>query len=25
LDLPPERTAELWDYLVRAAYFMVNS
>ncbi len=25
LDLPQERTAELWDYLVRAAYFMVNS
>ncbi|HEX6076067.1 MAG TPA: globin [Micromonosporaceae bacterium] len=25
LDLPEERSAELWDYLVRAAYFMVNS
>ena len=25
LDLPQERSTELWDYLVRAAYFMVNS
>lgn len=25
LGLPQERAAELWDYLVRAAYFMVNS
>ncbi|TQL37419.1 globin [Salinispora arenicola] len=25
LDLPPELTATLWDYLERAAYFMVNA
>jgi hemoglobin len=25
LDLPREQATELWDYLVRAAYFMVNS
>ncbi|SBT49926.1 hemoglobin [Micromonospora narathiwatensis] len=24
LDLPPEVAAELWNYLERAAYFMVN-
>jgi hemoglobin len=24
LELPPAREAELWDYLVRAAYSMVN-
>jgi hemoglobin len=25
LDLPAERATELWSYLERAAYFMVNS
>jgi hemoglobin len=25
LDLPADRAAELWTYLERAAYFMVNS
>ncbi len=25
LELPPELAAPLWDYLVRAAYFMVNA
>jgi len=24
LDLPPEQDARLWDYLVRAAHFLVN-
>ncbi|MGW4296164.1 globin domain-containing protein, partial [Micromonospora chersina] len=24
LDLPPQLAAALWDYLERAAYFMVN-
>ena len=24
LDLPPELAGALWDYLERAAYFMVN-
>ena len=25
LDLPPDHAATLWDYLERAAFFMVNS
>jgi hemoglobin len=25
LDLPPDQAATLWDYLERAAYFMVNT
>ncbi|GGJ93659.1 globin [Pilimelia anulata] len=25
LDLPPEQAATLWDYLERAAYFLVNT